>query len=60
MNEIIILGIAICAGLLFFIALTLSAISKDLFRIKQILDNHEHELTELRKKEYIETGKIMH
>ena len=57
MNEfIIILGIAI----LIFIALTLNSISRDLFRIRQILDNHEYEQTELRKKEYIETGKITH
>jgi len=55
---IIILAIAICAGLLTFIALTLISISNDLFRIKQILNNHEYELAESRKKEYIETGKI--
>ena len=61
MNEfIIVLGIAICAGLLTFIALTLSSISHDLFRIRQILDNHEREQTESWKKEYIETGKITH
>ena len=59
MDEfIIVLGIAICAGLLTFIALTLMSISNDLFRIKQILNNHEREQTESRKKEYIETGKI--
>lgn len=60
MKTIIILGIAICAGTLISIALTLSSMSNDLFRIKQILDNHERERTELRKQEYIETGKITH
>ena len=56
-------AIVICAGLLgllTFIALTLSSISNDLFRIKQILNNHEYEQAESRKKEYIETGKITH
>ena len=48
---VVILGIAICAGLLTFIALTLNSISRDLFRIRQILDSHEYELAELRKKE---------
>jgi hypothetical protein len=57
---VIILAIAICAGLLTFIALTISSISNDLFRIKQILNNHEREQTEQQKKEYIETGKITH
>ena len=56
----IILAIAICAGLLTFIALTLSTMSDDLSRIRQILDNHECELMESHKKEYIETGKITH
>ena len=60
MKIFIILGIAICVGILIFIALTLSSMSNDLFRIKQILNNHEHEQTELRKKEYLETGKITH
>ena len=49
---VIILAIAICAGLLTFIALTLSSMSNDLFKIKQILNNHEHEQTDARKKEY--------
>ena len=60
MKTFIILGIAICVGILIFIALTLSSMSNDLFRIKQILDNYEREQTELRKKEYLETGKITH
>ena len=60
MKTFIIIGIAICVGILIFIALTLSSMSNDLFRIKQILDNHEREQTELRKKEYLETGKITH
>lgn len=37
----IICAIAVCTGLLTFIALTLSSISNDLFRIKQILDRLE-------------------
>ena len=60
MKTFIILGIAICVGILIFIALTLSSMSNDLFRIKQILDNYEREQTDLRKKEYLETGKITH
>lgn len=49
MNEFIIAAFAACIGLLTVIALTLSSISNDLFRIKQILNNHEHEQTEKRK-----------
>ena len=60
MNEIIILVGALVVGVLIFIALTLMSISNDLFKIKQILNDNEHERTELRKKEYIETGKITH
>lgn len=68
MNEfVVILVIAICVAFLAFIAFTLNSISHDLFRIRKILDDHEHELTEScieltesRIKEYIETGKITH
>lgn len=59
MEAFIIIVGAIVIGMLLFIALTLNSISHDLFRIKQILDNHERELTETRKK-YGETGKITH
>ena len=45
MEPLIILFGATITGLLVFIALTLSSISNDLFRIKQILNNHEHEQT---------------
>ena len=51
---------AIITGVLVFIALTMNSISHDLFRIKQILNNHEQEQTESRKKEFVETGKITH
>ena len=60
MNEIIILVGAIITIVLIFIALILMSISNDLFSIRQILDNHECEQTESRKKEYVETGKITH
>lgn len=60
METIIILAIAVVAGLLTFIALTLKSISRDLFRIRRFLDEHEHELIELRFKEYMETGKNTH
>lgn len=60
MEAFIIFVSAIVIGMFLFVALTLSSISRDLFRIRQILDNHERELAELRKKEYIETGKITH
>lgn len=50
MEAFIIFVGAIVIGMLLFIALTLNSISRDLFRIKQILDNHERELTETRKK----------
>lgn len=42
---------AIIIGVLVFIALTMNSISHDLFRIKQILNNHEREQTESRKKD---------
>lgn len=42
---------AMVIGVLLFIVLTLNSISHDLFRIKQILDNHEREQTESWKKE---------
>ena len=58
MNEFIIAAIAICTGFLTFITLTLKEMSDGLFRIRQILDNHECGQTELHKKEYVETGKI--
>lgn len=51
METFIILVSATIIGVLVFIALTLSSISNDVFRIKQILNNHEHEQTELRKNE---------
>ena len=61
METFIIFVSAAIIGVLIFIALTLSSISNDLFRIKQILNNYEREQTESRKKEYnIETGKITH
>ncbi len=60
MKTFIIFVGAVVIGALIFIALILMSISNDLFRIKQILNNHEYELTESRKKEYIETGKITH
>ena len=47
---IIFVGAAI-TGMLLFIALTLMSMSNDLFRIKQILNNHEREQTESRKKD---------
>lgn len=50
MEAFIIFVGAIVIGMLLFIALTLNSISHDLFRIKQILDNHERELTESCKK----------
>ena len=50
MEAFIIFVGAIVIGMLLFIALTLNSISHDLFRIKQILDNRERELTESRKK----------
>ena len=58
METIIIFVGAIVTGVLIFIALTLMSISNDLFRIKQILNNHERERIESWKKDYIETGKI--
>jgi len=60
METLIIFVGAAITGMLLFIALTLMSMSNDLFRIKQILNNHEREQTETRKKEYIETGKITH
>lgn len=50
MEAFIIFVGAIVIGMLLLIALTLSSMSNDLFRIKQILNNHERELTESRKK----------
>lgn len=58
MEAFIIFVGAMIVGVLVVIALTLMSISNDLFRIKQILNNHEREKTEQWKKEYIETGKI--
>ena len=55
METFIIFVGALITGMLIFIALTLMSISNDLFRIKQILNNHERELIELHKKEYIES-----
>ena len=52
MEAFIISVSAAVIGVLVFIALTLSSMSNDLFRIKQILNNHERELTKSRKKEY--------
>ena len=43
MEIFIILTSAIAIGSLVFIELTLTSISHDLFRIRQILDNYEHE-----------------
>lgn len=60
MEIFIIFAAATVTGVLVFIALTLNSISHDLFRIRQILDNHEREQTESHKKEYSETGKITH
>ena len=50
METFIIFVGADITGMLLFIALTLMSMSNDLFRIKQILNNHEHEQTETRKK----------
>ena len=50
MEIFIILVAAIITGLLGFIALTLNSISHDLFRIRQFLNNYEHEQNELYKK----------
>jgi len=60
METFIIFVGAIVTGMLIVIALTLMSMSNDLFRIKQILNNHEREQTEICKKEYSETGKITH
>ena len=57
METIIILAIAVVAGLLTFIALTLNSISRDLFRIRRFLDDHEHELI-IWKQKKIHTNKI--
>lgn len=57
MEAFIIFVAAVIIGVLVFIALNVMSISNDLFRIKQILNNHEREKTEQWKKEYIETGK---
>lgn len=46
MEIFIILVSSIAIGSLVFIALTLNSISHDLFRIRQILDNYEHEQNE--------------
>ena len=43
MKIFIILVSAIAIGSLVFIELTLNSISHDLFRIRRILDNYEHE-----------------
>ena len=53
MEAFIILVSAAVIGVLVFIALNVMSISNDLFRIKQILNNHERELAESRKKEYL-------
>ena len=50
MEIFIILVSSIAIGSLLFIALTLNSISHDLFRIRQILDNYEHEQNEAYKK----------
>lgn len=52
MEAFIILVSAAVIGVLVFIALNVMSISNDLFRIKQILNNHERELAESCKKEY--------